>query len=328
MQGIRLGISALLLTLVSACQAEETADKPVDPQQQGQQTRQAGDNWKTVTSGNLKETLALLESLDYTPENWNDGDRSIPRVFFTQIPKRWAETSRHIPVQEKKMVFLFLQAPLILRANELVLEQRAEVEQMRGEAEAGKPLTEHQLQRLNELAESYGEPSFDRGELSPAQFEPLLARLDIVPLSLALSQAAIESGWGTSRFATEGNALFGQWGWSDNVIKPKRVRKELGNYGVMAFDSPMASVTAYIHNINTHRAYERLRQERADMREQGKAISGTRLAGTLDKYSERGDAYVEELRSLISYNDLEPTDNAYLRDMQPIAIVPVGEGIE
>ena len=287
--------------------------------------------WREVPISNIDDTVALLKSLDYTPENWRDGDRSVPRAYIAQIPKRWSTTSsKEITVQQKKLVFFFLQAPLVLRANELVLEQRTEVEAMREQLEKrkGKTLSAAQFARLNELAEAYREPAFTEPALEPKQLNALLLRLDIMPLSLALSQAAIESGWGTSRFAYEGNALFGQWTWTEDAITPRNVRTELGHYGVRAFESPMASVTAYIHNINSHPAYARLRSERAAMRRRGEVISGKRLAGTLDKYSERGHDYVKELRGMISYNKLETTDTAYLRDMESIALVPVGKGVK
>jgi uncharacterized FlgJ-related protein len=284
------------------------------------------EQWRRVEVSNLDDTLKLARSLNYTLANWREGNRGIPRLYISQIPKRWSTiTSKKIPVQEKKQVFLFLQAPLILRANEMVLEHRAEVEALRRRLQAGKPLSRTELAGLNELAQDYGEAVFTRGALEPQQLDALLMRLDIMPLSLALSQAAVESGWGTSRFAWQGNALFGQWSWGDDAIAPKAVRSELGNYGVRAFKSPMASVTAYIHNINKHPAYARLRAERAAMRERGEVISGSKLAGALDKYSERGQDYVVELRSMISYNKLEPTDRAHLRDMTAIALVPVAE---
>ena len=287
--------------------------------------------WREVPISKLDDTVELLKSLDYTPENWRDGDRSIPRAYITQIPKRWSTTSsKEITVQQKKLVFFFLQAPLILRANEMVLEQRAEVAAMREQLtkHRGRALSATQFARLNELTETYREPAFTEPALEPKQLNALLLRLDIIPLSLALSQAAIESGWGTSRFAYEGNALFGQWTWTEDAITPRNVRTELGHYGVRAFESPMASVTAYIHNINSHPAYARLRSERGNMRRRGEVISGKQLAGTLDKYSERGHAYVKELRGMISYNKLEATDTAYLRDMESIALVPVGKGVK
>ncbi len=289
----------------------------------------AEDQWREVQISNLDDTVELVKSLDYTPENWRDGDRSIPRAYITQIPKRWSTTSsKQITVQQKKLVFLFLQAPIILRANEMVLEQRSELETMQQQLDKGVALSAQQFARLNELATTYRESEFTQAALKPGQLDALLVKLDIMPLSLALSQAAIESGWGTSRFAYEGNALFGQWTWSEDAITPKNVRTELGHYGVRAFESPMASVTAYIHNINSHPAYARLRSERATMRKRGEVISGKQLAGTLDKYSERGQDYVKELRSMISYNKLEATDTAYLRDMESIALVPVGEGVK
>jgi Bax protein len=291
--------------------------------------RAGEDQWREVQISNLDDTVEMLKSLDYTPENWRDGDRSIPRAYITQIPRRWSTTSsKQITVQQKKLVFLFLQAPIILRANEMVLEQRSELETMQKQLDKGKALSAQQFARLNELAATYREAEFTPTALKPGQLDALLVKLDIMPLSLALSQAAIESGWGTSRFAYEGNALFGQWTWSEDAITPKNVRTELGHYGVRAFESPMASVTAYIHNINSHPAYARLRSERAAMRKRGEVISGKQLAGKLDKYSERGQDYVKELRSMISYNKLEATDAAYLRDMESIALVPVGEGVK
>jgi len=142
-----------------------------------------------------------------------------------------------------------------------------------------------------------------------------------MPPSLALAQAAEESGWATSRFTEEGNAFFGQWDFSGKGITPKQQRKELGNYGLARFSSPLASVEGYMLNINITGAYKKLRVLRAKLRNENKAITGLELAGTLDKYSERGQAYIDGLRSMIRYNKLEGVDDAYLSDTILIKLV-------
>ncbi|MGI2103199.1 glucosaminidase domain-containing protein [Shewanella oncorhynchi] len=91
----------------------------------------------------------------------------------------------------------------------------------------------------------------------------LLERVDILPPSLVLAQAAKESGWGTSRFAREGNALFGQWDFKGNGMEPRQKRQGLGNYGLARFDTPFASVEGYLLNLNTHNAYQKMRDFRA-----------------------------------------------------------------
>ena len=149
--------------------------------------------------------------------------------------------------------------------------------------------------------------------------------MDIIPPSLALAQAAEESGWGTSRFTAEGNAFFGQWDFSGKGMIPKQQRKELGNYGVARFDSPLDSVQGYMFNINTASAYQELRKLRARLRADKREVTGLRLASTLDKYSERGEDYVEGIMQMIRYNKLENVDETYLSDNKLIHLISVSE---
>jgi uncharacterized FlgJ-related protein len=121
----------------------------------------------------------------------------------------------------------------------------------------------------------------------------------------------------------QGNSLFGQWDFSGNGIKPRNQRKELGNYGIAKFDEPQQSIEAYILNINTHRAYKKLRDKRADMRKNNIKPSGWELAETLDKYSERGHDYVKSLHAIMSYNKLMPADDAYLWNKGTIIVSPL-----
>ena len=141
-------------------------------------------------------------------------------------------------------------------------------------------------------------------------------------MSLVLAQAANESGWGTSRFAGEGNALFGQWSFGGSGMLPEAQRESLGDYRVAAFESPLLSVIAYMRNLNTHRSYARLRALRAAARVAGDTPRGMELAAGLDRYSERGQEYVDEIRSMIEYNGLEDTDDTYLASGPVYLVLP------
>ena len=167
-----------------------------------------------------------------------------------------------------------------------------------------------------------GNRKHSKMNMTVEQLAELRKRVDIVPLSLALSQTAEESGWGTSRFAVEGNALFGQWTWGGGM-KPKEQRtRTRGDHGVAAFESPLESVTSYMLNLNTHHTYESLRDRRAELRANNQPVTGNELAGTLTRYSERGGAYVDTLRSIMRVNNLAPADGAYLTAEPPIILVP------
>ena len=135
--------------------------------------------------------------------------------------------------------------------------------------------------------------------------------MDEVPVSLALAQAAKETGWGTSRFAQEGNALFGQWTWSGEGLKPKDADKDQG-HKVMKFNVLQASVRAYQRNINTHSSYLKFREERAKLRDQDLKLDSLKLAEYLDQYAETGNKYVEVLKKIILQNNLKDFDDAKL----------------
>ena len=135
--------------------------------------------------------------------------------------------------------------------------------------------------------------------------------MDEVPVSLAIAQAAKETGWGTSRFAQEGNALFGQWTWSGEGLKPKGADKNQG-HKVMKFNVLQASVRAYQRNINTHSSYIKFREERAKLRDQGLKLDSLKLVLHLDQYAETGNKYVEVLKKIIIQNKLKDFDDARL----------------
>lgn len=272
----------------------------------------------------------LVDSLNYTPETWAAGVREVPRLYITNVPQRWRDkTSIEVDTVTKKRIFFRLLGPLVLRANEMILADRQRAESIIDTLRAGDTIAPPDEAFLRETAVAYKlvdtGPGIDINDR--AVQDELLQRVDTLPPSLVLAQAAEESGWGASRFAVEGNSLFGMWTWNDKGIKPKQQRAELGNYKIASHESPLESVSAYMRNLNTSRSYEALRQRRAEFRRAGKKVTGWDLAGTLTSYSERGKAYVDSLHALMKTNMLEPTDDAYLGDGPTILLIPVGEGV-
>ena len=139
----------------------------------------------------------------------------------------------------------------------------------------------------------------------------LKVRMDEIPVSLAIAQAAKETGWGTSRFALKGNALFGQWTWSGEGLKPKNAEKGK-DHKVMKFHGLQLSVRAYLRNLNTHSSYINLRKERTKLRNQNKPLDSLILSEHLDKYAETGNQYIEVLQKIIQQNNLKDFDEARL----------------
>ena len=139
----------------------------------------------------------------------------------------------------------------------------------------------------------------------------LKIRMDEIPVSLAIAQAAKETGWGTSRFALKGNALFGQWTWSGEGLKPKNAEKGK-DHKVMKFHSLQLSVRAYLRNLNTHSTYKNLRKSRTELRNQNKPLDSMILSKHLDKYAETGSQYIEVLQKIIEQNNLKDFDEARL----------------
>ena len=271
----------------------------------------------------------LLERFDYTPEAWQAGMREIPRIYLTDIPPRWRErVSDEVTVEVKKRIFFRTMAPLVLHANELIFADRGRLEDL---ARGGSPEGDDR-EWLARLAVEYrviDDPGALPGDDAlGGVMDELLVRVDVLPLSLVLAQGAEESGWGTSRFAAEGNALFGQWTWGGDGITPEDQRAELGDYRIAAFETPLKSIMAYLRNLNSHPAYAVLRDRRAALRLAGEKVRGYELAKTLTSYSERGAEYVESLHAIMRVNKLEATDDAVLGDTPTIYLIPVGPGAD
>jgi len=278
-----------------------------------------------VACRNYKDVLALFDRMGYTQKAWQAGIREIPRVYLADVPDTWRERStKELSVADKKRLFFRLIAPVVLRINEIILEDRDRAKELTERLAEGQSVRPEDQAWLTELAAKYKVLESTGKRLNSDAFAELLMRVDIVPASLSLAQAASESGWGTSRFAAEGNSLFGQWTWGKGLKPTEQRTSKLGDYRVAAFDSTAQAAYSYALNLNTARAYRGLRLKRADLRRQSLRISGTVLAETLVNYSERGQAYVDDLKALIRENRLDDADDASLRHMTVIHIVPAG----
>ena len=276
-----------------------------------------------VPCRNYKDVLALFDRLGYTPKAWQAGIREIPRVYLVDVPDTWRErSSKELSVLDKKTLFFRLIAPIVLRINELILEDRVRAMALTERFARGQAVTPEDQAWLSELGVKYKVLGSTSERLASDAFAELLIRVDVVPPSLSLAQAATESGWGTSRFAAQGNSLFGQWTWGKGLKPAEQRTSKLGDYRVAAFDSTAQAAYSYALNLNTAPAYRDLRSKRADLRRQNLRISGIVLADTLRNYSERGQAYVDDLKALIRENRLDDADGAYLRHMAVIDIVP------
>jgi len=271
----------------------------------------------------------LAKSLNYTPETWQAGVREVPRIYITKVPSRWRDkTSEGMPVVEKKRAFFRLLGPLVLHANELIQADRQQLESIFAKLHSGKSIPPRDETFIRETAVAYkvAEGKGDVDISDQALQDELIRRVDTLPPSLVLAQGAEESGWATSRFAVEGNALFGMWTWGEEGITPKQQRSEHGDHKIASYKTPMESVIAYMRNLNTQRSYESLRARRAELRSSGGKVTGWELAKTLTKYSERGQGYVDSLHALMKTNELMATDDAYLGDGPTILLIPVGDG--
>jgi len=266
----------------------------------------------------------LIEHLQ--KENWwgevnPDEQLTVPHLMIARIHPAWRDVAPDLPVPQKKAIFYRLMLPLIMHANEMVRDRRARLIEGRDAIAAGKGLSEVEMESLRSAAVLLRVTSEDEAQaLTPDSpelldlIDQMLYRLDEVPPGLALGQSAYESGYGTSRFAADGNALFGQWTYGGGGMQPEQKRVSKGSYGVAAYDWPFDSVRGYFINLMSHPAYEDFRRLRAEMRAAGEPLSSLKLADGLVRYSERGQKYVDGLKGIIRVNKLDITDNAVFRD--------------
>ncbi len=258
-----------------------------------------------IYSLNEKETDAVRLDASTIKQLFEDTGYKLDDIRKNKLVKPVALDSfpREIKMIEntkkRKELFLQIVLPLVLQENNNIRIDRKRLFNIINKSNN----SDLEKRWLDKKYKQYGIPSKDLSTLK--------IRMDEVPVSLALAQAAKETGWGTSRFAQEGNALFGQWTWSGEGLKPKEADENKG-HKVMKFNILQASVRAYQRNLNTHKTYREFRLARAQLRDEGKPLDSIILSQYLDEYAETGKEYVKILRKIIEQNNLKDFDKAKL----------------
>ncbi len=248
------------------------------------------ENLQPFTVASAAELKVFFDQRDY---RWPPGGQ-VPAIALQRLPPDFADIRSSTA---RKHLFLRTLLPMVLAENRRLREQRQLVLLLLD----NPPLADGRLEKwLAETAREYR----IRGDLRTAENRvELLQRLDEIPTALTLAQAAIESGWGTSRFALEGNSLFGQWTYKKTGGLTPEKRAEDATHSVKAFPNLQASIRAYMHNLNIGHAYEDLRDTRARLRAAGEKPGSLQLAAHLQRYSQRGEDYVREVQRMISSHD-------------------------
>ena len=253
----------------------------------------------TLPNLNLKtETvLSLFKDVQYDLRTVRN-EKKVKPIYFTQFPKDLDEIKS---VKLKKETFIKIVLPLVVAENQKIILDRITLDKVlprKGKSEKEKLW----------LRQKYKEYKVANNDISE-----LKRRMDIIPISIALAQAAKESGWGTSRFALEGNAIFGQWTWSGRGIAPLN-RDDKKNHKILRFPILRASVKAYKNNLNTHKGYKDFRAKRSKLRSKNKKIAGLSLIHTLENYAQTGKEYTKILEQIIEENSLTDFENVLLTD--------------
>ena len=237
----------------------------------------------------------LFEDTDYNLQDVRK-KKLVKPVALTLLPQ---EIKMIENTKKRKEFFIQIVLPLIIKENSNIRIDRKNLFKIINKSNN----TNLEKQWLEKKYKQYG--------VVPGDLSSLKIRMDEIPVSLAIAQAAKETGWGTSRFAQEGNALFGQWTWSGEGLKPKEAKAGEG-HKVMKFNVLQASVRAYQRNLNTHSTYRDFRRARAELRDLGKPLDSLELSKYLNKYAETGNQYVEVLQKIIKQNKLKDFDDAKL----------------
>jgi Bax protein len=244
---------------------------------------------------NASTIKQLFEDTDYTLNDVRE-KKLVKPIALTLLP---AEIKMIENTKKRKEFFIQIVLPLVLKENNNIRLDRKRLFSLINKS------------HNSELEKKWLQKKYKQYGVNSKDLSTLKVRMDEVPVSLAIAQAAKETGWGTSRFAQEGNALFGQWTWSGEGLKPKESEKDEG-HKVMKFNVLQASVRAYQRNLNTHSSYKDFRRARAELRDLGKPLDSIILAKYLDKYAETGDTYTEILKKIIEQNNLKDFDDAKL----------------
>jgi Bax protein len=273
---------------------------------------------QTHRIGSIDDLNRIFGEHGYSLSAAGNGDR-VPRFIISAVPENWSSV---LAAEVRKQTFFESVLPLVLIENERIEKTRRQLRILDQQLVEGRhlsPLDKRWLEKLAGRHELTKRKSKSDAE-ARAIVALLLRQIGPVPPSLALAQGAVESAYGTSRFAVEGNAIFGQWTSGDGIT-PVQQRVDKSEFKIAAFASPLQSVEAYMRNLNSHRAYRGFREARYQQHVAGKPLAGVSLASTLSSYSEKGADYVRTLHQVIQTNSLSALDGATLADDRPIRLL-------
>jgi Bax protein len=269
---------------IKTAEKSKEKQKPYDPENDY--------NLNTLT------VLNLFEDLDYDLDTVRDS-KLVKPIYFTRLPK---DLDSIKSTKKKKETFLKILLPLIVAENEKIESDREYLFKILKQND--KP---ENKKWINKKYKEY--------KVTNRNINELIQKMDVIPISIALAQAAKESGWGTSRFALEGNAIFGQWTWKGDGIEPLEKSSDQ-NHKILKFPLLRASVKAYITNLNSHNGYKDFRKKRFELREQNKPLIGQELIDELDNYAQTGKEYTKVLRQIIDQNDLDEFETVEIDDLK------------
>lgn len=237
---------------------------------------------QTVQLSDITHLQKVLKEYDFCLSKASGEDQIVPRLYFANFP---SDFKKEKDLNQKKEIFLHVLLPMILRINEEIMQERQELLTLKQCIDKGNELNDHKKSRLNFLCEKY--------KMNKADFDELLRRVDIIPPSLALGQAIIESGWGSSYAALKKNSLFGM-----------TISQEVKTYQTL-YDS----VSGYVRNLNSNNAYRTMRKTREKLQKKGMDVDGYTLIGDMIAYSEEKKRYIGKVRNAISVHDLIKYDS-------------------
>lgn len=304
-----------------AAGAGDTAQSPIPPRAAVGITDSPNVPTDRVTSVRVadRQTFrALLDELGFDVSAIPDATTAVPPLYVHSQPSGYGDVA---DVNERKALFFSQILPLSLRVNSEIEAQRETMLALGERVADGESLSQTEREWLTDLALYYRTASRpddlaadERFVMDPADvdFESLAVRVRPIPPALTIAQAAEESAWGMSRFAREGNAMFGQWTYDQDKMMVPRERPEDQNYGVERFERQIDAVRKYKRSLNSHPAYRGVRLLREQVIGRGQVPQGNVMAGGLENYSAREQEYIRSIRSIISYNNLTRFNQASL----------------
>jgi Bax protein len=269
---------------------------------------------KTARMFGLSETERidiLFQNSSYKLVEARKNQSLIPALFLWRLPNDLLEKNN---IEARKKIFIKIMLPLIIKQNSNILKKRAQLEEI--DEKPVSSLEEFEKIWLLNMAKYYKvlDSKNSKTTMNTDQILELKQRIDIIPVSLAIAQSALETGWGTSRFSLFGNALFGQWTWkSDQGIEPTE-RNAGKKHSVRTFSQLSDSISDYSHNLNSSHFYQEFRTARTKLRMKGNpnGLWGHKLTEKLTSYSQNDKHYIRTIQKIIKKNNLYFYENTAL----------------